>query len=412
MKVSWLMLMTIMLGSAGYAKQPVLPPQGAELYYQQTFRMLDALKADMPHISETAEAAAALYVNGNEDGEYGIGADGDPIFLWEATSRAGGIAGLSKWNINPKNGPVKRGIILYCLLEGEQAAQQKVIAEWTKGGSHVIVFGRADLLQQLREAAVPVADTITVPAAPHGGCYQTADGQWLLPTDQFAEISALWTWTGEFVAACTRLGKMPTMLKSIMVPGGKEWLEKYSKVKFHEEKPKSVKAGQLGKSWLKISRKFLTTIHKKEMGNIQQVVATAMAAQTAGHTLYVKAEGHGAGMVPAALHDAKIFIPVQKGTIFKEGDFFLGMGYKDIFPDLAQQAREAKAGIAWSTATFQQETLDAILPGETLIDQKWSFGDAEVSVPGYKVKIAPVSGILNIAIYEMINAEILAKEQK
>lgn len=412
MKFTGLLLLTIILTCAGAAQRTPLPPKGAEFYYQETFRILDALKKDMPHISKTAEAAAALYVNGGADGEYGIGTDGDPVFIWEATSRAGGIAQLSKWNINPKDGPIKRGIILYCLLEGEQTAQHKTIAEWSKGGSHVIVFGRADLLQQLREAAVPVADTVTVPAAEHGGCFQAADGQWLLPTDQFAEISALWTWTGEFVAACTRLGKMPTMLKSIMVPGGKEWLEKHIKIKFHEEKPKAVKAGKLGNAWLKVSRKFLTAIHKKEMSHLQQVVTEAMAAQKAGHKLYVKAEGHGAGMVPAAPHDAKIFTPVAKDTSFKEGDFFLGMGYKDIFPDIAKQARDAKAGLAWSTATFQQETLAAILPGETLIDQQWSFGDAEVTVPGYSFKVFPVSGILNIAIYEMINAEMLAKQQQ
>ena len=35
------------------------------------------------------------------------------------------------------------------------------------------------------------------------------------PVDTVANIIELWTWTGEFVAACIRLGRMPVLYQSL-----------------------------------------------------------------------------------------------------------------------------------------------------------------------------------------------------
>ena len=37
--------------------------------------------------------------------------------------------------------------------------------------------------------------------------------------DGHRTCNVLWTWTGEFTAACTRLGKMPAMFQSYAAPG-------------------------------------------------------------------------------------------------------------------------------------------------------------------------------------------------
>jgi hypothetical protein len=40
------------------------------------------------------------------------------------------------------------------------------------------------------------------------------------PVDTVANIIDLWTWTGEFVAACTRLGHMPVLYQSLYIDPG------------------------------------------------------------------------------------------------------------------------------------------------------------------------------------------------
>ena len=385
---------------------------GAAGYADETSRILAALKKALPHITLTAERAALRYVHGDEVGEYGIGADGDPIFIWEATSRAGGIAGMSKWNINPKQGPFKRGIILFCLQEGDLVAQEKRIRDWTESGSTVILFGRADLLQAMNEAKVEVEDQVVIPAAEHGGLVPGPNDNWLLPTDPVAVMSTLWVWTAEFVSACSRQGKMPTMLLSIMVPGGKERLEQLTKVKFHEETPRAVKAGSLGRAWLRTARKQMATVRRRDMRTIRTVAQSALAAKMSGHTLWIVAEGHGAGQVPGLPQDAGFFTVGKSPIPFQEGDYLLVMGYKDISPELAAQARAANVRIAWSCADFLPETRAAVLTNELFIDQPWSFGDAEVTMPGYDIKLFPTSGIINTTIYQMINGEMLALQKK
>ena len=49
----------------------------------------------------------------------------------------------------------------------------------------------------------------------------------ICPTDTVINIINAWTWTGEFIGACTRQGKMPTVYESYGLPGGRERDVKY-----------------------------------------------------------------------------------------------------------------------------------------------------------------------------------------
>ena len=72
-----------------------------------------------------------------------------------------------------------------------------------------------------------------------------------LPLDTVVNAAELWMWTAEFVAACTRSGKMPVLYQSYGLPGGYERAKKYQGKRFHDDLSiKPVAAGVLGKEYL------------------------------------------------------------------------------------------------------------------------------------------------------------------
>ena len=110
--------------------------------------------------------------------------------------------------IAPLGGQVPRrhDIILYAVpgaLEGEDL---KMLDQWREKGAMVIPFSSS--------------------AGVFGNHF---------PIDTVANVIDLWTWTGEFVAACTRLGQMPVLYQSYGLPGGRERAKKYQGKRFHDD---------------------------------------------------------------------------------------------------------------------------------------------------------------------------------
>jgi hypothetical protein len=98
---------------------------------------------------------------------------------------------------------------------------------------------------------------------------------------------------------------------------------------------------------------------------------------------------------------------------FQKSDFLLVAGYDHIFNDpgnfqLVDRFREAGGTVAFCLATYRQDQIGQIRPAEILLDTGWEFGDADVQLTGYDVKILPTSGILTAATFFMIEAELLA----
>jgi hypothetical protein len=234
----------------------------------------------------------------------------------------------------------------------------------------------------------------------------------------------LWTWTGEFVGALTRLGKMPPMHQSIMVPGAGERAKKIGNVKFHADAPKKADLCAIGREYLAELRKSLAAVHEKDMAAITQVAEQAAAALKAGHKAHVFAHGHAIRDHVAVPHDTGLFHQVNRGLFelkddpgIAKGDFAFCVGYDRIFEgwyfrDATTRMRAAGANLAWSMTDYNN-TKDAnigpaSLPkGEIVVGQHWALGDAVATVPGYDIKILPPSGVIGEAIFRMTEAELL-----
>lgn len=404
--VSALLALTVASGPANGAERA----QGAEAYYEQIARTVAGIQADLPAITTAAGAAARLYVNEN----YHIGADGDTIFVSEAGGRSGGLMSLeARRNFDD---PAWQGIILYALREPQLDEDLAKITRYRQRGSKVVLFARRELLDKAKLAGATFDWTVENHAAAHGGLFMGGAGEWLVPTEQPASIAALWTWAAEFVAACTRLGKMPTMYQGFLVPGGRERAQKIGKAKFHDTTPAAIKAGQLGTEYLRVLRQNLTALHN-EMNSIRNVARMAVQARATGHGVYAFFEGHAIYNQLESPHDPGYFKRINElwnrkpdPLPLKPEDFVLGVGYDTLFhgakwDDFAEHARAAGAHLAWSFIPYYPDEVKAIAPGEIYIDQHWAFGDADVVVPGYDIKIIPTSGVLAETVLLMVEAE-------
>ncbi len=300
--------------------------------------------------------------------------------------------------------------MIYCLREDKFADDLHRITEYRRHGSKLFVFGAKPLLAAANVKGLECEGRIEVPVGSH-----------IVPTYELGAVGTLWPWIGEFVAACTRRGKMPVMFQSFDVPGGRDRAKRYevksdhgSYAKWHAETPPPVKPGELGRAWLREIRHALAAIRRDEMADIREAGRRAAATRARGGQAWVIATGHATACLFGVPHDPGYFRKIESPAALTTNDFVLGVGYSSIFNEpedrhFADSVRQAGASAAWIAARYRPERVRT-LPGEVFIDAHWKAGDAVVEVPGYDIKILPPSGYLVSAIYFMINAEMTGQE--
>lgn len=394
------------------AGKPAVPGSpaggGAETYYRWLMSCVDGVEKDLPNIIESAEAAAKIHVKGDR-----IGVAGDSSFIFEAFGRSGGLMSLRTIDLGT--------IVITGLVDANNYRGTRPATNTAGDNSLQIGFGGRGVLDQALARGAPFDFTIDSHAADHNGLLPRGDGTWVVPTAQHANIVALWVWTGEFAAACTRLGKMPLMFQGFGA-GGAERAKKLgcpevltgsgfgSSRLFHPEKPQPVEAGFAGKAYLSELRAILGRIHTDEMDHIRRVAATAAAVETRGQVFSLITETHaGTGLVnrPCKLPG----VCFEKRN-YQPGDavFYVGFNYPN--NKLADAVRKAGATYMASYSTYIKDQDRPIRPapgmdpGEAFVDQHWPFGDCAVQFPGYDIKILPPSGVAAEAVNGMVLAEL------
>ncbi|NLO72966.1 MAG: hypothetical protein GX100_02505 [candidate division WS1 bacterium] len=389
---------------------------GAAAYYQWLQTALIGVWEDVPQISASATQAAQLFVAH----DWNLGAAGDISFIYEFINRAGGVMPIV-FPVKPGEGEQPQ-IILFAPREDQLEQDWEQVRACQRHGDRVIAFVRPEILAQALAAGVHFDEALSNHAAPHGGLFLASDGQeWIVPTDRVGNIIALWAWIGEFVAACTRLGQMPTMWQSVMVPGARERNPKFRPHRFHTYAPVPVPAGWAAREYLRSLRSHLITLHYLEGSRMRLAAELALATSRQGHTLWAGGTGHSFTGLIGCPHDPGLFQPLnparwwdmRKLPDFAPGDLALCIGYDgpfagEAYHQWAERARAAGVRLIWSFTDYHPEVLASLPPDEFFINQRWALGDAVVPFPGYDVKLLPPSGVLGEAVLWMITAEMLA----
>jgi uncharacterized phosphosugar-binding protein len=379
---------------------------------------LDEIERDLPHITHSAEAAARVHVEGGP-----VAISGDASFIYEGFGRSGGLMSLGAFSGRPDT-----RIRLIGYVDEPHYSGKGPKPDRDSDNLLVIAFGRSDLLRPAIDRGAPCDFIIDSHPAEHNGLFQRGEGEWVVPTAQNANIAALWVWTGEFVAACTRLGKMPLMFESFAAGGRERALRlgcpevltgsgSGSKELFHEEPPEPVAPGVAGRAYLRALRAILKRLQDREMANIRRAATIAAEAKDSGHVFYLFPEGHAISKQQRPCNTGYWVLLSNAQDLeahpFQVGDAVLHVGGSTVNPRLAAAARAAGATFmtSFSSCTTGREypgraDRESLRPDELYIDQHWPFGDAVVQLRGYDITILPPSGVVGEAVVQMITAEV------
>jgi uncharacterized phosphosugar-binding protein len=377
---------------------------GADACLRQLNEGIDGLQGHLPAITKSAEQAAAAYVR---DG-YAIAAFGEPGLVSEAVFRAGGLIAITSGDLK-STAKTKTIVLLFphpFTLQKDFAAAKEI----QKQGGMIILFGTQSVADAAIKAGM-VADSLIDTGFPRSAAKPVSEVEniWF-PADSIMNIAALWCWTGEFVSACTRLGKMPPLHQSYSVPGAKERAEKIMGLRFHPQTPPPVAAAVVGSQYLAELKKCLAMLNDKELVHIRAVAEQAAAAVRSGHAAYVVSMGHALDEHLSKLKNTGQMLSLkQAGSPLRKGDFVFAIAYDDVFPQLMEDAQRAEAGLAWSLTDYKTTPhtgAGAIPQGQIFINQRWSLGDGVITIPEYETRILPSSGFISETILWMVLSEI------
>jgi len=399
-------IVLMLIISSAFASD-ALEQSAAERYFNMIDQGLMFSRTQIPLLVASAEEAAERLVAGGKI--YTVQTQAG--FCAEAGGRAGGMMFVKSLDYGDTLSPVRGDVILFgieCRLEDRDI---KLVNAWQSKGVYVIAFA----------ADFELPDTISRPdmTIMNGGPLglQVWDGkqQKLCPVDTLGNVFNLWAWTGEFTAACTRLGKMPIMYQSYGIEGGFERAKKYRGKTFHDDfNIRSIAPGVLGNAYLDSIEAYLLSFRNTQMDKLKDAALKCRTAVKSGdaNALFI---GH---MFPAHFEDKrapqKIKLeryqePDKRETKFKDGQFVFFCGYQYPREKLLKDA--VKRGYSLVCLTVQSS--DPPEPKENIIymNPGWPLADNCVHVPGYDVPILPASGAVNAAIYWAFLAQVYGVSQ-
>ena len=83
--------------------------------------------------------------------------------------------------------------------------------------------------------------------------------------------------------------------------------------------------------------------------------------------------------------------------------YLIYMGYySPVPPETWEAVRQAKAKAAWFLVPAPDQKLDFAKYGDVFINERWDPGDAAITIPGYDVRILPVSGVAHLFMYDVL----------
>ena len=249
-----------------------------------------------------------------------------------------------------------------------------------------------------------------------------ADGSTTGKMNHIVNALAGWVFTAELVAALTREGHMPTMWMSYALPEGREWGDRYlGKKKFHDDFDIApIEAGVLSREYLdairKLIRRFRDTALDEVADAADLIVADRLAdlpvvSATSGHMpwVYVGKYRDGEWITPIDLHhtvDYQVKTYNEKAPV---GSLVVRLGYYGLHRDAMDIFRAKEQRVILITADRPGDEWQP--PDDVLvtIDMGYAFGDAEVAIDGYPIKLFPPSGVMQVVAWESLSAAVLER---
>lgn len=378
----------------------------AEAYADALGRQFDLARAQLPRITAVAEPVADRLI---ARGELLIGGSMAGFDI-EGIGRAGGLCLLQR--VTDKTQWDPGDTMLYGMLGSGLPSDVATIRELRDKGVMVIAFGARGEASRAADAAFLTGLT------EHGLAVETGAGIRVAPLDGLTNLIHLWAFNAELVSALTRRGKMPTMFQSVYLEGARERNAAIRNQPFHDTTTVDpIAPGILGRRYLdQVGGHIEYLTSRTTIGAFDRAAELAVAAKRDGKDLYVWLFGHYPPYVGGTPGDPGVWQPLPRKVTpevlqqkLKPGDVLLDIAYSVIETEALQAAKQAGAKtIAVVAGRVDGPPPESELP-DVWIDPHWLHGDAELEIPGYDVPILPPSGIVQIAVYWMLTAEVYGR---
>ncbi|HVF11160.1 MAG TPA: hypothetical protein VNA16_10175 [Abditibacteriaceae bacterium] len=416
----------LVLSAARVPAAPALekPQQTTPMAEYLTFvlQSCDRVEKRIPEISAIAETVAERHSAG---GMFGViweppKASGPQGTQYEIRGRSGGMSAL--------DANIKKNLTL--------ASRDKDIA--VIGWQRAPEPGELEIFKQYREKYtivalgprelpalaefVKLADIwIDTGLGADDGVLTLPDGSRAGRGNHLLNLLHSWALVGEVVAALTRKGKMPTMLKSHAWPDAKDWNGRYrGKLLFHDDiQIKPIPAGTLTRRYLDQIRDLARRFGQAQEAAVKKTAQLIVAELGQGRKTLVTKQGHTIHEYVGQYEDSVWAVPrvLEAGTgrlaqhliATPDKALVLHVGYTGSHPNVAEALRKKQQRVMLIT-TRDDPRPEMQLPDDllTVIDMGWAFGDACVEIDGYPIRVFPPSGVMQLVAYEAVNVEVLA----
>ena len=379
--------------------------------------VLDAMRGmvdDLHAYSWMAELAAPCVA---ETGELWLA--GDRAFVLEGLNRAGGLMLVKQMKEPPPPAAVgaqptdPRPFILYGAFAPGPGAEALTTRE--------LDHDQEETVKQLFTEGRKVFTVTPTEINPCGHGVDLADTRPPvdlgpvdgLPLGAPVVTAHLWTFTAELISALTRLGKLPPMYQSVVVPGGRERNAGHLKLQWEPGPVEPIREGLLGREYLARVANSLRRLKVSQAEKFAEAGRLAADTAAAGHTVWYGSLGHLPPELPSISGDPGLVKPLsirepdKLGEFVKPGDLILYVGYYEPWGPWVETAHELGAKIV-TVVSGTPERRAEDMGADININGCWAYGDAVVDIPGYDIRVLPPSGVVASTAYYMLMAEFAA----
>ncbi|MFA7232875.1 MAG: hypothetical protein WC076_02060 [Terrimicrobiaceae bacterium] len=372
-----LFLLCLLLSPVGAAAST--PPAGED-YISRLQKAVDVWQDELPALEKCAAAAASKIIAG---GNLYLGG-AQPSFVEEGIARSGGMTMSHPVSVSTRF--TSNDVVLAAWVKArDDPAAAALLEKAAAGGAQVVLFSntchpanKAIAVFPSRAAPAPVGEP---------------------SVESVSNVVGMWAWTGAFVAACIRQGKMPCMFESMFMPGAIPRDTRFREAPFHAQNLAGrEKVPDLGRAYLEIVSGSLRRLKEKNGEAFGRAAKLLREAHENGRPVKVIPLGHmfptemQANAIPSWITAApEKYVPTAECLP-------LYIGYQ-WFP-WENAALTGAARVPSILTTSRRPTGEWVEDAEHVyIDPCWEVQDAGVELPGYDINILPVSGVMQSAIF-------------
>ncbi len=402
----------------GY-KRPPPAPCAASQYLDALKLKLDETAARVPEITKLAERIAERHERGGLIGFPWLGT----TLEQELFGRAGGLMHIGfdrAWKQDRTAEEKANDVVIYAWDDMPKEGDLKRVQDDKAKGLFILGFGPRKAAALAPHVAACDA-WIDTGAGDDDRVLAIKDGRRTGKTNHFTNAVNGWVFIAEFVSALTRHGKMPTMWKGWITTDGREWSGRYfQKSQFHGDfKVPPVPPGELAGRYLERIRYLIERLQRTELPDIRAFAADIATELRAGRKTTVASSGHMAmswiglwdDKAWAVNHEVHDNVESQMQSFAKDtpdGGLILRLDAYGLHRSVNDLFQTKQQRVLLITSENPRPEYAIPVAYTRRVDMGYAHGDACVWLDGYPIPILPPSGVMQVATYECLSAEVLA----